>query len=240
MTAFAATEERLAVALQAVAEPARALSMAAYMRNQFAFLGVPTPVREAALRTVLAGVNPPTGDELTRLVSVLWARPEREYQYCACTILRRHLSRLDGGAGAIAVLESLVTAKAWWDTVDTLAAHIAGPLVSANPDLRNTMDQWITSENHWLARTAILHQLRFAGRTDADRLFAYCTLRAADREFFIRKAIGWALREYSKTNSDAVRAYVSAHPELSGLSAREALLWLNGGRRARAVSSASA
>jgi len=90
------------------------------------------------------------------------------------------------------------------------------------------MDEWIGDDDIWLARTAILHQNRFKGGTDADRLFRYCEVRAADTEFFLRKAIGWALREYSKTDAVAVRAFVAAHDrELSGLSKREALKWLD-------------
>ncbi|HEY5475321.1 MAG TPA: DNA alkylation repair protein, partial [Tepidiformaceae bacterium] len=83
-----------------------------------------------------------------------------------------------------------------------------------------------------LARTTILHQLRYKEATDTDRLFRYCELRAGDRKFFVRKAIGWALREYSKTDADAVRQFVARHAsKLSPLSQREALLWLNGRRR---------
>lgn len=109
-----------------------------------------------------------------------------------------------------------------------------GPLVRANPLLRKTMDDWISSENFWLARTAILHQLHYKKETDADRLFSYCLRRAADTEFFIRKAIGWALREYSKTDAQAVRQFVRNHPELSGLSTREAMKWIERGGNPRA------
>jgi 3-methyladenine DNA glycosylase AlkD len=107
--------------------------------------------------------------------------------------------------------------------VDTLAAHTVGPLVAAHPVLVATMDAWVTDENMWLARTAILHQLRYKERTDADRLFRYCTLQAGHRDFFIRKAIGWALRDYARTNPDAVRRYVDEHRSiLAPLSIREA------------------
>jgi 3-methyladenine DNA glycosylase AlkD len=102
------------------------------------------------------------------------------------------------------------------------------------------MDEWIGSENTWLARTALIHQLRYKRETDTDRLFRYCLLRAGDREFFIRKAIGWALRQYSWTDPDAIRAFVAAHEqELSPLSKREALLVINGGRKKRAPGVAS-
>ncbi|HML97690.1 MAG TPA: DNA alkylation repair protein [Tepidiformaceae bacterium] len=91
------------------------------------------------------------------------------------------------------------------------------------------MDRWIEDSNVWLARTAILHQLKYKNRTDADRLFRYCQLRAMDTEFFLRKAIGWALREYAKTDPGAVRAFITANESvLSGLSKREGMLWITG------------
>ena len=102
-------------------------------------------------------------------------------------------------------MEELITTKSWWDTVDALASRTVGALVLADPALRKTMDRWIRSDDIWIARTAILHQLFYKEATDTSRLFDYCLLRAGDNEFFIRKAIGWALREYSKTDEVAVR-----------------------------------
>jgi 3-methyladenine DNA glycosylase AlkD len=108
--------------------------------------------------------------------------------------------------------------------VDELATNVVGPLVSRHPTLRSTMGAWIGSDNLWLARAAILHQERYKERTDPDLLFAYCLRRAGDREFFIRKAVGWALRSYAKTNPLAVKAFLESHANaLSGLSRREAL-----------------
>ena len=127
----------------------------------------------------------------------------------------------------LADVEPLITSKSWWDTVDSLAGHTVGVLVAQHPELASTMDEWISSEDIWLARTAILHQLGYKAKTDRDRLFAYCLRRAADREFFIRKAIGWALREYSKTDAKAVHAFVRTNAgTLSSLSSKEALKWL--------------
>ena len=101
---------------------------------------------------------------------------------------------------------------------------IVGPMVAADATLSATLDRWIDDEDHWIARTAILHQLKYRERTDADRLFRYIDRRASDTEFFLRKAAGWALREYAKTDPDAVRAYVDdCGDRLSGLTRREAL-----------------
>lgn len=125
-------------------------------------------------------------------------------------------------ASFLATLRWLVTHKSWWDTVDSLA-HSTGILVQAHPELVDAMDTWIDDKNFWVARVAILHQLSYKHDTDATRLFDYCARRATDTEFFIRKAIGWALRQYARTDMPAVKDFVASHPELSPLSAREAL-----------------
>ena len=105
----------------------------------------------------------------------------------------------------------MILAKSWWDTVDALASPTVGALVRSAPTLVEVMDEWVERDDIWIARTAIIHQLRFGADTDADRLFAYCLRRSADSEFFIRKAIGWALRQYGRTDPDAVRAFVAEH-----------------------------
>jgi 3-methyladenine DNA glycosylase AlkD len=201
--------------------------MAAYMRHQFAFVGLTRSDRDRLDRLLLAGTRAPTEADLTRLAEACWKLPEREYQYFAVGYLRRWVPRLPASADFLAVVEQLIVAKSWWDTVDELAQHVVAGLVLHYPELNATMDSWIAGNNVWLARTAIIHQDRFKDRTDPERLFRYCLLRAADRDFFIRKAIGWALREYSKTDAHAVRRFVAAHAsELSPLSQREALKWL--------------
>src|SRR5262249_25589456 len=117
----------------------------------------------------------------------------------------------------------LITTKSWWDTVDTLASDTVGPMVRNHPELLSTMDEWVRDDNLWIARTAILHQLSYKEDTDADRLFRYCLAQAGHRDFFIRKAIGWALRQYAHTNPEAVRAFLAGHGDLlSPLSVREA------------------
>ena len=118
----------------------------------------------------------------------------------------------------------MITTKSWWDTVDELADHVVGAIVHAHPSQRAVMDRWLVDDDFWLARTAILHQLDWKDDTDADWLFAACVRRAGDKEFFIRKAIGWALRSYSYVDPVAVERFVTDHAgELSGLSRREGL-----------------
>ena len=129
----------------------------------------------------------------------------------------------DFGEQHIDDLRRFVTTDAWWDTVDALASPTVGTMVLNHPALTETMDEWIDADDMWLARVAIIHQLRFGERTDGERLFRYSLQRAEDPEFFIRKAIGWALREYAKTDPDAIRSFVDRHVEvLTPLSIHEA------------------
>ncbi len=219
---------RVVAAFAPAADPAAAAPMAKYMRDQFPFLGIGTRPRRALQRTVFAGRRP-DHDELLATATALWERPEREYQYAACDLLVRNAAQLT--AVDLPFVERLITTKSWWDTVDVLAISVVGPVVLADRSSGDpTIDEWIASDDLWLARTAILHQNKWKTATDEPRLFAMCLARADERDFFIRKAIGWALREYSKTAPDAVRAFVAAHEaELSGLTRREALKRLTRG-----------
>lgn len=206
--------------------PARGRAHAAYMRDLFPFLGLVSAERRRLQREALRPLGRLDADAVLAAAHDLWALPEREYQYAAVDLLAAAASQLE--ATALANIRTLIETKSWWDTVDALAAHLVGPLVRRH-DLAAQMDEWIESGNLWIARTAILHQLRAKEETDAARLFRYCLLRATDRDFFIRKAIGWALREYSKTAPGAVSAFIAAHEaELSPLSRREGMLWITG------------
>lgn len=217
---------RLVAAFGPAADPARAEPMAAYMKDQFPFLGISSVPRRALARGALVGLPAPEEADVAAVAAGCWALDEREYQYAAVDYTVRWVRRCS--AGLLPVAENLITTKPWWDTVDLLATHVVGGLVAATPALRAEMDRWLASGDLWLARSAILHQLKWRDRTDAEWLFAACLARAADADFFARKAIGWALREYSKTDAAAVRAFVADHDaELSGLSQREALKWLD-------------
>jgi 3-methyladenine DNA glycosylase AlkD len=211
---------RLRETLPQYADPGRAAAMAKYMRDQFPFLGIPSTPLTALQREVATGLPKPLSADAAEIAIGCWSFDEREYQYVACGYLRKYAKVLD--EDFIGTACELIVRKSWWDTVDALAAYVVGPLVSAYPSLVKVMDHWAESGQMWLTRTAILHQLRSKGETDADRLFRYCVQQADHPDFFIRKAIGWALREYAKTDPDAVREFVAA-TELSGLSRREAL-----------------
>ncbi|CAL9378445.1 DNA alkylation repair protein [Streptomyces sp. enrichment culture] len=214
--------DRLTDVFPAAADPVRAATMRAYMKDVAPFLGLPAAERRALARTVLRGTPRPNETDLTALALRCWRLPEREYHYFAVDFLSRHAGRCS--PGFLPVVRHLVATVSWWDTVDALAAHVVGPLVAAHPALTADMDAWIADDDLWIARTALLHQLRYGQRTDADRLFAYCLLRCGHPDFFIRKAIGWALREYAKTDPEAVRAFLAREGgRFAPLSVREAL-----------------
>jgi 3-methyladenine DNA glycosylase AlkD len=214
--------DRLSMAYERARDPERAAPMAAYMRDQFPFLGIPSPVQKAIYREVVTGLPRPDEADLAALALACWQRPEREYQYFACAWLRRHARVCS--EEFMPTARHLIVTKSWWDTVDALAAHLVGPLVAHYRQLVTVTDAWLTDENVWLVRAAILHQLTYKEATDAARLFRYCSVRAGHSDFFVRKAIGWALREYARTDPAAVRSFVAAHQSrLAGLTVREAL-----------------
>lgn len=195
--------------------------MAAYMRDQFEYFGIKSTPRKAAQRDIERAIAKEPIDTVVSFAQRCWSQDEREFQYTACEVLRRSAKRLE--PGHLDKIRALIVDKPWWDTVDALAGRTVGPLVLGH-DLGSVMDEWIDDENMWVVRTALLHQLFYKEATDDTRLFDYCTKQMHHQDFFIRKAIGWALRQYAYTDADAVLAFVRAHEvELSGLSKREAL-----------------
>ncbi|MEU3949980.1 DNA alkylation repair protein [Streptomyces sp. NPDC029526] len=214
--------DRLTTVYPTAADPQRAVGMRAYMKDVAPFLGLTTPVRRALSRTVLEGLPRPDEADCAEIALRCWSLPEREYHYFAVDYLRRHVRHCS--SGFLPVTRQLLTTLPWWDTVDLLAAHVVGALVAADRDLAAEMDAWSVDEDLWLVRTALLHQLRYKERTDTGRLFGYCARQAGHPDFFVRKAIGWCLREYAKTDPEAVRAFVARERDrLAPLSVREAL-----------------
>ncbi|WP_328431113.1 DNA alkylation repair protein [Streptomyces sp. NBC_00453] len=214
--------QRLTATYGAAADPERAAPMRAYMKDVAPFLGLTTPARRALSRTVLEGLPRPDEPDCAAIALRCWQLPEREYHYFAVDYLRRHARVCS--SGFLPVARHLAATLSWWDTVDALAAHVVGALVAADPALRADMDAWIVDEDLWVARTALLHQLRHKERTDSERLFSYCLRQSGHPEFFVRKAIGWSLREYAKTDPEAVRTFLARERgRFAPLSVREAL-----------------
>lgn len=208
--------------LAAGANPEKAGPMAAYMKTTMPMYGVPSPQRSRILRDIVAVVPEPNRAECRRLVSTLWELPHREDKYMAIAMARHYKEHIV--ASMLPLYRSMIEAGAWWDFVDEIAINLVGKLWADEPDaIGRHMDEWINDDNLWIRRSAIIGQIKHRSQTDVDRLFRYCELRAHETDFFIRKAIGWALREYAKTDAEAVRAFVAKNADrLSGLSRREA------------------
>ena len=196
--------------------------MQRYMRDQFPFYGIGAQDRRDILKTVWSEIPLPADETAISEVVVAWmGRPEREWHQSAVTALRRHGAVLTGASWP--TVRHVATTHAWWDTVDELAKNVAGRIVKNEPAQVAVMDEWVRSDDMWVARVALLHQLGYKATTDATRLFAYCDLRSDEADFFYRKAIGWALRQYAYEAPEAVAAYVdSRRDRLSPLSIREA------------------
>ncbi|RSZ60954.1 DNA alkylation repair protein [Massilia atriviolacea] len=213
--------EQMKTTLAALADPAQAARMSAYMRGQFAFHGVPTPARRAAIAPLVRSLKGADADVLLDAAAALWRAPQRECQYAAIDLLAAHAKRLD--CAHIDALLALARQASWWDTVDALAV-VTGTVVRADRALRQPrMDEAVRHADLWTRRVAMLHQLGWRADTDPARLFGYAARLAHEDDFFIRKAIGWGLRDYARHDPAAVRAFLLAQGEaLSPLTRREA------------------
>jgi 3-methyladenine DNA glycosylase AlkD len=208
-----------------LADPVKAGSMQAYMKDHGTFLGVASPDRRAAQRRAWTGIHKPSEADLSAAVRQLWGMEEREFAYAAIDLIAK-FHEVCSAEFVTDVSYELITTKSWWDTVDGLQ-HAVEPFVVRFPALVALMREWIYSDNIWVARSAILHQLHQKRNTNAALLFEFCEARATDNEFFIAKAIGWALREYSYVDERAVRSFIERTPQLRALSKREGLKALN-------------
>jgi 3-methyladenine DNA glycosylase AlkD len=207
------------------ADPDVAEGAAAYMRNQFEFLGIKTPLRREIAKDLVNQSKALSERELISLCKELWAQPEREFQYIACDLLAKNAKRLSPNY-VKRDAPWFIKNKSWWDTVDSVRKSIE-VVVSTNPELKAEMEKWIESSNIWIVRSALIHQLTLGRKTDSELLFSFCEIQASEKEFFIAKAIGWALRSYSYVDPKAVTRFVKDHPELTPLAKREGLKAIN-------------
>lgn len=211
-------------ALRPIAKPNIALQMKAYLRDQFECYGIQAGPRRLAVQPLFTTLQRPPVSEIPAVVHELWRQPERECQMVAIDLLIKVKDQLP--PDTLSDIEQWITTKSWWDTVDMLATHIVGRLYQRHPiETKPVIQAWRKNENLWLRRTALLFQLKYKHRTDVELLFAIIRENRHDRDFFIQKAIGWVLREYSKTDPEAVVNFVDAE-SLDGLAKREALKWL--------------
>lgn len=209
-------------ALREQADPEKAAGMQTYMKTDMPFYGVQKPGRTKIFRHIRSEYVPSTREEYEELVTALWELPHREEKYLAQAVAGAFRDFII--PQSLPLYRRFIVEGAWWDFVDESATHLVRPLVIHHPDeIWPEVDPWVDHDDMWLRRAAIICQVGAKGHTDTDRLFRYCEKRAHEKEFFIRKAIGWALRDYARTEPEAVARFVDEHREdLSGLSYREA------------------
>ena len=200
-----------------------AVAMKVYLKDQFEFLGIKSPERKQLQKEFLSNIN--KKEQINKVwVLQLWNYEQREFQYLAIDYLIKMKKNLL--EEHIELIKVLIVTKSWWDTVDLLASHLIGELCKKYPNLIDEyILKWAVSEDMWLRRTAILYQLKYKDNIDTKILEYAIGENKNDNEFFIRKAIGWVLREYSKTNREWVKEFL-ANNKLSLLSVREASKYL--------------
>ena len=200
----------------------KAAGMAAYMKTDMPFYGVQKKGRTEVFRIIKREIPIPDNSTYRAAIEALWAQPHREEKYLAIAIAKSYrdfltITNLD-------LYRRLIVEGAWWDFVDEVAIHCVGLVyLNERKETAPTIEAWIDDEVMWLRRTSLISPIKHKAETDYTMLFDHCRRRAHETEFFIRKAIGWTLREYAKTDPDRVRSFLLAHRgEWSGLTFREA------------------
>lgn len=206
--------------LIALGDRKRAIGAQAYMKNVAPFIGVATPERRALAKKIAKSLPVPSSDELGKAARKLWKLDEREFHYAACDLIDIHWKVADENFLADHV-EDLIVCKSWWDTVDSLGSVAISPLTDKY-GCEKLIASWNKSSNIWLNRAAIQHQRGRKYETDVKLVLRYCDDHSDSKEFFIVKAIGWALRDIAKVDPRAVRDFLKAHPDLGRVAAREA------------------
>jgi len=218
--------EALKAGFISAGDPERAAGQQAYMKSTMPYHGITYPEIRSICRAVFREHPPQSSQDWKDTVLQVWrGATHREQRYAALELLGHKPCRAYWGPELIDVLEEVIVTGAWWDYVDQVAINMVGPLLSSYPDrITPILRQWSVEESVWLRRSAILAQLKFKERTDSALLFEFMEPSLEEKEFFLRKAIGWALREYSRTESDLVIDYIAVNRDrLSGLSRREGL-----------------
>jgi len=199
----------------------KALKMSKYMKNKFPFAGIQSQDLKNIYKPLVQQYKTKDFEEMKNISQLLWEKEEREYQYVAMDYLS--VNKFYQFENSIEVLEQLILNKSWWDTVDMLASNLVGSYFIKFPEHQaHYFEKWICHESFWLRRTALIFQLKYKEKTNTELLTKAILACKDEKEFFIRKAIGWALRQYSYFNAEFVIHFVQNH-DLSTLSQREAL-----------------
>lgn len=216
--------KKIIIAFEANLDDELAIGMKSYMKDRFDFLGIKSPTRAEILKPFFLDLKKLETKEWMLVVEQLWNQKFREYQYVSMEFTRKKVK--DFMPRHLPFLERMITDKSWWDTVDMVASNLMGAYFKKYPDkIPAAITRWTKTDNFWLHRTCILFQLKYGDNTDQKLLFDLCTKYANEKEFFMRKAIGWSLRQYSKYNPTAVKKFIQKQ-EFSPLSFREASKYL--------------
>jgi 3-methyladenine DNA glycosylase AlkD len=210
--------------LRALGDPERAVAQQAYLKTQQPMFGATRPASQAVLRELIRTHPPADRAAWERDVVALWKGPERDLQHAAVDWAQAFKRKRYADLDAIPLFERMVREGAWWDLVDGIAVKLVGRVVADHrEEMRPVLLRWIEDPDVWIRRTALLAQHDHREDTDTDMLLDFCRRQASDTSFWIRKAIGWVLRQHAKTDPGLVRAFLAEQGDrLSGLSRREA------------------
>jgi 3-methyladenine DNA glycosylase AlkD len=201
--------------------PEFAEKAAAYMKDHFVFYGMKAPVSRPLFKQYLKESTPPQYNDLPEVVLELWLEPERELQYFAIELLQSR--KKEWTEDIIELFETIIVTKSWWDSVDAISSALVSVYFKRFPhQIRPITEGWMDSGNMWLQRVSLIFQLTYRKETDTELMFGYMRRLNHSKEFFIQKAIGWALRQHARTDADLVRHFVE-NTKLAPLSKREAL-----------------
>jgi 3-methyladenine DNA glycosylase AlkD len=206
---------------QAKGDPNTAVGQIAYMRNQFDFFGLKAPIWMALTKEIHQKNGIPKGDDLKSLVRMCFEDEHRELQYFAIETVQKVVKK--ESEDFIDFLEEMIVEKSWWDSVDWLAKLVGFHFKNHPTHIKPVTERWMQSGNFWLQRVAIIFQLFYKEQTDHELMFDYIKRLRGSKEFFIQKASGWALRQYSKTNPEAVLHFIETTSGLAPLTKREGL-----------------
>ncbi|MFW6312053.1 MAG: DNA alkylation repair protein [Nanoarchaeota archaeon] len=217
--------EKLEDIFEQHADEEKAVQMEQYMRNKFDFYGLQAKERRKLSRHLQKKDNRPPHSQLSQVIIKLWSKDKRELHYFAMELFERFKS--DFRIGDIKLMVYMIENKSWWDTVDFISKKLVGEYFKTYPQFRDEFNnKWLKSNNIWLQRTALLFQLAYKEETDSELLFKNIKKLKEIDEFFIQKAIGWSLREYSRIAPEKVEKFIKNY-ELSSLSTREGLKVIN-------------
>lgn len=213
--------EALEIELESNLNPIIALQQKAYMRNKFEFYGLTSTKRREIQKPFFIKKHLPEKRKLDKIVKELWSKPQREYQYFSQELAFKYIKQVE--EKDIELFEYMIIHKSWWDTVDFVSNKLVGEYFKKYPgQINKYVEKWLGSNDIWLQRSALLFQLKYRDNLNPELLNFIINRLLNSKEFFINKAIGWILREYSRTNPSWVKDFVR-HTELNALSKKEAL-----------------